>query len=89
MDRNFRSRHNEAMAEISAKGRKQAKLAEADQHIAAAELLIARQLSLIAELERDGHATEKAHTLLETMRESLQQMQAHRRLIEVEPEGEV
>jgi len=54
MDRNFRSRHNEAMAEISAKGRKQARLAEADQHIAAAESLIARQLPLLPNSSATG-----------------------------------
>ncbi len=76
------------MPEISARERKRAKLAEADQHIAAAEALFARQLSLVGELERDGHESETARTLLEAMRESLEQMYAHRRIIEAEPEGE-
>ena len=66
--------------------RKLAKLAEADDHIATAESLIARQLSLLSDLERDGHATESARTLLQAMRESLRQMHAHRRLIEAEPD---
>jgi hypothetical protein len=53
---------------------------------ATAESLIARQLSVVADLERDGHSTENARALLETMRESLRQMCAHRRLIEVDPD---
>ena len=74
------------MVENVLRQRKLAKLAEADDHIATAESLIARQLSLLGELERDGHATENARTLLEAMRESLRQMHAHRRLIEAEPD---
>lgn len=87
MDRGLRPSHNEGMAESSPKRIKQQKLAEADDHIATAESLLARQLSLLAELERDGHATEDARALMETMQESLRQMRAHRRIIEAEPEA--
>jgi hypothetical protein len=57
-------------------------LVEADQHIASAEALIARQQTVVEELQRDGHDTAMAEGLLETMRQSLRQMHVHRRLIE-------
>ena len=57
-------------------------LAEADRHIAHGEGLIARQQALVNELQQDGHDTQAARDLLETMIESLRQMHAHRRLIE-------
>jgi hypothetical protein len=60
------------------------KLAEADRHIAHAESLIARQRNVLAELERDGHDTDTARDLLEAMIQGLEQMQAHRRIIEDE-----
>jgi hypothetical protein len=75
------------MAEKSEISSKQRKLAEADHHIAAAESLIARQTSLLADLERDGHNTETARALLETMQRSLREMHAHRVIIEAEPES--
>jgi ribosomal 50S subunit-associated protein YjgA (DUF615 family) len=65
---------------------KQEKLAQATNHIATAEALIARQMSLLAELERDGHNIETARALLDTMHQSLQQMYAHLQIIEAEPE---
>ncbi len=58
------------MPDKADKQSKQEKLAEADQHIATAEGLLARQMSLVADLERDGHETESARTLVETMREA-------------------
>jgi len=60
------------------------KLAEADQHIAHAEDLIARQRNVLADLERDGHDTEKAMALLDAMVQALEQMHVHRRVIEAE-----
>jgi hypothetical protein len=75
------------MADKSETSRKQKKLAEADNHIAAAESLIARQISLLEDLERDGHETETARTLLEAMQHSLREMHAHRQIIEAEPES--
>jgi hypothetical protein len=86
MDRNRRVRDNGRMVESVARERKLTKLAEADEHIDTAESLIARQLSLLSELQRDGHPTEGARALLETMRESLRQMHAHRRIIEAQPD---
>jgi hypothetical protein len=65
--------------------RKRVKLATADDHIASAESLIARQLSLLGQLEREGHDIETAQSLLDTMRQSLQQMHVHRQIIEGEP----
>jgi hypothetical protein len=67
--------------------RKRVKLATADDHIASAESLIARQLSLLGQLEREGHDLETAQSLLDTMRQSLQQMHVHRQIIEGEPEA--
>lgn len=66
---------------------KQEKLIEADQHIAAAESLVAKQISVLDQLQRDGHQTENARALLDTMRASLQQMYAHRQIIEAEPDS--
>jgi hypothetical protein len=60
------------------------KLAEANRHIAHAESLIARQRNVLAELERDGHDTESARDLLDSMIHGLEQMHAHRRIIEDE-----
>jgi hypothetical protein len=89
MDLHRVARHNAAMmAEISTRERKKTKLAQADRHMAAAESLVARQLILLRELERDGHATKTVRNLLETMCESVHQMSAHRRLIEAEPDAE-
>ena len=85
MDRNRCALHYARMVESIE--RKLAKLAEADEHIDTAESLIARQLSLLSDLQRDGHSTENARALLEAMRESLRQMHAHRRLIEAEPDN--
>ncbi len=39
-------------------------LVQAEQHVALGECHIARQLELIAELERDGHDSTKAKELL-------------------------
>jgi len=74
------------MPDTSQISRKREKLATAGDHIATAESLIARQLSLLAQLQRDGHDIETAQSLLETMRQSLHQMHVHRQIIEGEPE---
>ena len=86
MDPGLLAGHTHDVEFKSEKPGKRQKLAEADQHIAHAESLIARQLSVLSELERDGHNTETALALLETMRQSLQQMCDHRSIIESEPE---
>ena len=86
MDPTAWARHTERMVEAVQRHSKIEKLAEADDHIATAESLIARQILLLRDLQRDGHATENASALLETMRESLRQMHTHRRLIEAEPD---
>jgi hypothetical protein len=75
------------MPDRSKKQTKQEKLAQADRHIAAAESLIAQQTSLLADLEREGHDTETARSLLDNMHQSLEQMCAHRAIIETEPES--
>ncbi|WFU42106.1 hypothetical protein QA640_06325 [Bradyrhizobium sp. CB82] len=43
-------------------------LAEAERHLALSDRCIARQIEIIDELDRDGHATELAHELLATYR---------------------
>jgi hypothetical protein len=63
------------------------RLAEADRHIADAEGRIARQRDVIADLERDSHPVKEARALLQTMIESLEQMQTHRRIIQAEIDG--
>jgi hypothetical protein len=44
-------------------------LAQAERHVAQGEAIIERQLSLVAELARDGHDTEEARALLTTFRQ--------------------
>ena len=39
-------------------------LAQAERHIAQGQVIIERQISLVAELARDGHDTEEARALL-------------------------
>ena len=53
-------------------------LAEADQHIEEAEVRIARQKALIAELATDGHDTREAEKLLGIFITTLNTMQEHR-----------
>jgi len=45
-------------------------LAQAEQHVALGELHIAKQLGIIAELERNGHDSTIAKTLLTTFLET-------------------
>ena len=44
-------------------------LAQAERHIAQGQVIIERQISLVAELARDGHDTEEARALLATFRQ--------------------
>lgn len=46
--------------------------------------LIRAQEERVARLDRDGHTTSKARSLLETLRESLVTMKLHRNAIEAE-----
>jgi hypothetical protein len=45
-------------------------LAQAERHVAEGEQHLLRQEELIAELDRDGHDTEKARVILDTLRET-------------------
>jgi hypothetical protein len=45
-------------------------LAQAERHVAEGEQLLLRQEELIAELDRDGHDTEEARVILDTLRET-------------------
>lgn len=56
-------------------------LRKADTDLADARARITRQEELVARLEKDGHKTDTARSLLQTMRETLNTMEEHRRLI--------
>ena len=56
-------------------------LAQADRHIAEAKRHIARQKEVIAELERDGHGTDSAVSMLHALEHSLHALEQHRELI--------
>jgi hypothetical protein len=45
-------------------------LAQAERHVAEGDQHLLRQEELIAELDRDGHDTEKARVILDTLRET-------------------
>ncbi len=59
-------------------------LSEANRHIGMAHKLIHEQEERIARLDRDGHNTQDARGLLQTLRESLVTMKFHRNAIEAE-----
>ena len=48
-----------------------ARLAEVERHIARGVAHLARQAALIAQLDRDGHDTELARAIFDTLRETL------------------
>jgi hypothetical protein len=56
-------------------------LRKAEKDIADARARIKRQEQLVAHLEKDGHGTDTARSLLQTMRDTLSVMEEHRRLI--------
>ena len=56
-------------------------LRKAKADIAEARARIERQQALVARLERDGHDTATAKSLLQTMHETLAVMEEHQRLI--------
>jgi hypothetical protein len=53
-------------------------LRKAESDIAKARDHIEKQIALMERLEADGHDTTTAQALLETMRETLTQMESHR-----------
>ena len=55
-----------------------ANLAKAEQDIADGERRVSEQTIRIGKLDRDGHGTAKAWALLQTLRESLAERNAHR-----------
>jgi len=59
-------------------------LAAAERHIAAGELLVERQLELIAELEDGGHDTRLANELLSVLEQSQSHHLADRERIRAE-----
>jgi hypothetical protein len=64
-------------------------LAEADRHIAEAEVHILRQRTLIEQLVADGHDTAEAEAVLATLLASLEALRAHRATILAEvPAGQ-
>ena len=56
-------------------------LAQADRHIAEAKQHIARQKEVIAELERGGHETILAVSMLNALEHSLHAFEQHREVI--------
>jgi hypothetical protein len=76
--------HYQMMADARETQAKREAVEEAERHIAQAEVLLARQQKVVAQLERDGHNAEAARALLATMAESLEQMRVHRRIIQAE-----
>jgi len=59
----------------------QQELARAEQHISEFKQRISAQEALVAELERDGHPTKVAQSLLRQFRESLRLAHEHRELL--------
>jgi len=60
----------------------EADLRLAAEHVARAEIIVARQEEIIEELERDGHDAKAARTLLEQFRSTLDVFKKHKRYIE-------
>jgi predicted outer membrane protein len=58
-----------------------AHLHKAEEDISGARARIERQEQLVARLQKDGHSTDTARSLLQTMRDTLSVMEEHRRLI--------
>lgn len=69
----------------------QAELEQAERHIREGEAHIERQLEIVAELERDGHALAcaKARSLLNVFQETQKSHVDHRAMILREINGEV
>ena len=61
--------------------REERHLAEADRHIADAERRITLQEQRIAEMEATGEDVREGRRLLNNLRDTLEQMHVHRRLI--------
>ena len=61
---------------------KESDLRLAKEHLARAHTIVARQEAIIGELERDGHNTNSAKSVLETMRRSLEVLEQHKLSIE-------
>jgi hypothetical protein len=57
------------------------KLAQADRHIAEGNGRIARQVEMVCELDRHGHDTTHAWSLLEAMEDAVAAMDTHRQQI--------
>jgi hypothetical protein len=52
-------------------------LERAQRHVIEAEARVAHQMTVVAELARDGHDTTAAELLLSTMKETLLLMRSH------------
>jgi hypothetical protein len=63
-------------------------LRQSSEHIEAWERAIAHQINVLIQLRADGHPTEAAQQLLDTMRETLETMKRHHRLIQAETQQE-
>jgi len=61
--------------------REHAHLVQAEHHIAEAKAHIARQMEIIAELDRGGYETDLAVSMLRALERCLQGFERHRALI--------
>ena len=59
----------------------QQELAQADRHIAEGNGRIARQVEVLRELDRHGHDTTHAQSLLQVMKDAVAAMDTHRQQI--------
>jgi DNA-binding protein YbaB len=59
----------------------QQELAQADRHIAEGNGRIARQAEVVRELNRHGHDTTQAQSLLQAMKDAVTAMDTHRQQI--------
>ena len=66
----------------------ESELRHSSEHIEAWERTIAHQINVLIELRADGLSTAAAQQFLDSMRESLEAMKRHRRLIEAEIQQE-
>jgi hypothetical protein len=65
-----------------------ADLALAEEHVSGAIRIVARQKELIEKLRRDGHATDRAESLLRTMEHTLTLFERDRDMIKRALESE-
>jgi hypothetical protein len=63
-------------------------LRQSSEHIEAWERAVAHQINVLIQLRADGHPTQATQQLLDSMREALETMKRHHRLIQAEIQQE-